>query len=852
MRRFLLPLLFLALPLSAATTRLPSNVRPTHYALRMTPDLAAETFAGTETIDVEVREATGAITMHAVGLNLHGVTINDQSAAVAFDAANDFVTLTVPEPLAPGRAKIRLAFDGKLSQGLRGFYLSRTEKRKYAVTQFEAMSARRAFPCFDEPALKATFDITLVVDAADTAISNGAIVRDTPAAGGKHAIDFATTKRLPTYLVALLVGDFQCINGEADGIPLRVCGTPGRQNLGAFSMAIAQQSIRFFDNYYGIKYPFAKLDMVGIPDFAAGAMENAAAITFREADLFVDEAAASTIVKKRVAEVVAHEIAHQWFGDLVTMKWWDDIWLNEGFATLMSEKPVESWKPEWQSELDAPLLADSAMNVDAQRSTRSVRVPANAMTESALFDSGITYNKTASVLRMTEDWLGRDVFRDAIRTYLKKYSFSNAAAEDFWGTMRTASKMPIDNVLQSFIDQPGPPLLHVSETCSTDGRKVTIAQERLLPLGDSQAQTWTIPICTDVAGAKSNEPCRLIAKPTETLTFKGVCDRPLFLGRNGIGYYVVDYAPPLRASLRAHLGDLNAPERIAYNGNEWLLVRAMRRDAGEYLGLLRALPRPADRPLVTAIGDNIVYLDQRLVNESNRAGWQSFVGQVMRGFAPATWDAPAAETSEQRIARATVLWILGYVAADRDVIAGARTVADRYMHDPSSVDAVIADRALRIAAVYGDAPFYERVLAQLQAAPNPELANRYRGLLMLFRDPALQARSLDFAFSNKVRAQDAGGLISAAFGDRATRPAAWAAAKAHWNDLEQSANNVTNRIAFASASFCDPAAKKDVESFFAEHGQKLSQRTVTRASETINDCLAFRSAQQQSFDAAVK
>jgi aminopeptidase N/puromycin-sensitive aminopeptidase len=838
MRRLILALAFLASPLAGAT-RLPQTVIPEHYAIRIAPDLQNETFSGEETIDVDVKEPIDSITMHAVDLVLRDVTINQLPAAVTFDAPNETVTLKVSQTIPPGRGAIRIAFDGKLLPQLRGLYLSRTAKRKYAATQFEAMSARRAFPCFDEPAMKAIYDVTLVVDDGDTAISNGAIVSDTTAGNGKHAIRFAMTKRMSTYLLAFLVGDFQCISGSADGTPIRVCSTPGLQQLGGFALSAAQNSVKFFNRYYDIQYPFDKLDLISIPDFAAGAMENAGAITFRETDLLIDERTASVLVQKRVAEVVAHEIAHQWFGDLVTMEWWNDIWLNEGFATFMSQKPIEVWKPEWRADLDKPAQTVSALLVDSQLSTRPIRTP-QAAEGGGMFDAAITYDKTASVLRMVEEWIGREAFRRAISTYLKKYAWSNAAAEDFWATMKASSQQPIDAVLQSFIDLTGPPLLHVTETCEANGRQVTITQERMVPRGaTAPAQTWTIPICMT--------SCRVIAQPAQTFPLPSTCDHPLFLSRNGTGYFLVDYPENERTLLRTHLRDLAPSERISFHGNEWLLLRNNRRDAGEYLALLRAMPRPAERQIATAIADNLVWLDQRLVDDHNRDAWRAFVRQVLPA---ATWETLPGETSEQRIARAYTLWTFGYIG-DAEVIAGARRVAEQYMKDPSSVDALLADRSLRLSAVYGDEAFFNGVVEQLEKAPNPEIANRYRALLPLFRDPKLIARAIDYIYSDRVRTQDLPIVVAAMFAEPATRPAAWAAAKSRWADIEKRSPATLGRIA-ASASFCDAESKKDVESFFAAHPLRTGQRALSRAIEAIDTCIAFRAAQQQSFDLALR
>src|SRR5262245_11088699 len=539
-------LLLAAIPLAAA--RLPKSVVPSHYTLRIAPDLANETFEGTETIDVDVIEPVDAITLHAVDLDVRDVVVNEQPATVQVDAPNQTITLKLGATLPVGKASIRTRFSGKLSQKLRGLYLSRTPKRKYAVTQFESTDARRAFPSFDEPAFKAVFDITLVVDAGDTAISNTPIVSDTPEGNGKHAIHFAPSKPMSTYLVAMLVGDFRCIAGAADGIPIRVCSTGGMENLGRFALSAAEAAVKFYNRYFDIKYPFGKLDLISIPDFEAGAMENAGAVTFRETALLLDDKTASIERKKGVAGTVSHEIAHMWFGDLVTMAWWDDIWLNEGFASFMTRKPLEAWHPEWRTDLDAVSGTIQSLSLDTQRATRAIRTHAETPEEiNRLFD-GIAYGKTSAVLRMVESWLGRDVFRDGIRAYLTKYSWSNAAAEDFWGTMAESSKQPVDAVMKSFVDQAGAPLLGTSESCVGGESRVTIEQQRLSVAGKTVPGAWTLPLCA------RGEACRILSQKSETVAMKG-CDAPTFLSRDGAGYFAIEYATEERAKLRANLKD---------------------------------------------------------------------------------------------------------------------------------------------------------------------------------------------------------------------------------------------------------------------------------------------------------
>src|SRR3989441_11964938 len=366
-------LLLSAVPASAQ--RLPTIVTPEHYDLAFVVDLTRERFEGIETIGVRIAEPTTLIVLNAIDLQIRDVTIGAGSAAqkatVTRDEANQTATFTVPRLLAKGPSEIHVRFSGVLNHQLRGFYASEANGRKYAVTQFESTDARRAFPCFDEPALKATFALTVTVDRGDIAISNGKVLSDTPGpAAHQHTMKFATTAKMSSYLVAIAVGDFRCLDGAADAVPIRICATPDKRDLGRIALESAQQILQFYDSYYATKYPFGKLDVVAVPDFAAGAMENTAAIFYRETDLLADSKTASVDTRKKIASVLAHEMAHQWFGDLVTMQWWDDIWLNEGFATWMANKPLAAQHRDWMIDVDEEQETQTAMSLDALKSTR--------------------------------------------------------------------------------------------------------------------------------------------------------------------------------------------------------------------------------------------------------------------------------------------------------------------------------------------------------------------------------------------------------------------------------------------------------------------------------------------------
>ncbi len=389
--RSLAPLiLLLGIAPSASAQRLPSTVTPTHYDLTFTVDIPHERFDGTTTIHVDVHEPTSRIVLNAAELTFRDVSIGSgpsaQKATVAVDDQKQQATFTVARRLERGPTDLVVHYSGILNDQLRGFYLSRGKGRNYAVTQFESTDARRAFPCFDEPAFKATFSVTVIADRGDRVISNGKTLSDVAGpVPTKHTVTFATTPKMSTYLVAMAVGDFECREGGADGIPIRICATPDKKELTRIALESAEEILHFYDGYYAIKYPFEKLDVLAVPDFAAGAMENTAAIFYRETDLLADTKSASVATRKNIASVLAHEMAHQWFGDLVTMAWWDDVWLNEGFATWMENKPLAALHPEWNMPVDEEAETQEALGLDGLRATRPIH---NDVTTPAQRDEG--------------------------------------------------------------------------------------------------------------------------------------------------------------------------------------------------------------------------------------------------------------------------------------------------------------------------------------------------------------------------------------------------------------------------------------------------------------------------------
>lgn len=860
----------------ASAQRLPSDVAPSHYAVTFTPDLATATFGGNETIDVQVKRTASAITLNSAEIEIQKATVtqngNSQDAKVSFDAAKEQVTLGVGAPLTAGPATIQIQFTGTLNDKLRGFYLAKTQTRRYAVTQFESTDARRAFPSFDEPALKATFDITLVVDKGDTAISNGKIESDTPGPGdAKHTLKFSTTPKMSTYLVAMAVGDFQCNAGEADGIPIRVCGTPDKKPLGEVALRYAQEILKFYNQYYGIRYPYGKLDIVGAPDFEAGAMENTGAIFYRESLLFIDDKNSSVQSHDAVFEVLAHEMAHQWFGDLVTMQWWDNIWLNEGFATWMEKKPTQVLHPEWGSMLEAVKDTNEALNLDALRNTHPIRAKAETPDEiNEMFDP-ISYEKGAAVLRMIESYVSPDVFRRGVNAYLRKFAYGNATAEDFWTAMAQASNRPVDKIMLTFVNQPGEPVITVKTGCVTPpaqtvttrkGKRsrrkiqphpkteITISQQRFL--GDPResgakadnSPLWMIPVCIKT---DDNKPfCQIMADRQQTVPVVS-CSSWVFTNVNAVGYYRTHYDPEdLKKVSAAAMTGLVTAERMSLISDEAALIRAGQEKVGALLDLVSALGSDQERTVLESYRPMLGSINDFLVTDANREAYHTWVRSTFRPMlAKVGWTPATGENGDTRTLRADLVEILGQAGEDPDTIKEATKLARQYLQDPNSVDATLAPSVLRVAALGGDSALLDEYLAGLQRMKSPEQYYNVGFALTEFRGQPLVERVLQLAVSPQVRNQDAPHLISGVLANPEDQNAAWSWVKAHWADVEKKTTMSTGgEIVAATRNFCDATMRDDVQQFFTQHKVPSAERALKQAAEGVNACISYRSHQQ--------
>jgi aminopeptidase N/puromycin-sensitive aminopeptidase len=832
---------------TATAQRLPDTVIPTHYTLSVTPDLQAATFSGVEKIDVNIKQPTRSITLNAAEIQFESVVVHpkgpQQTASVSLDAGKEQATFTFPDTLPAGSATLAIRYTGILNNELRGFYLSKTPRRNYAVTQFEPTDARRAFPSFDEPAFKAAFDISLVVDAKDTAISNGQIVSDTPGPGAdKHTLEFSTTPKMSTYLVAFLVGDFACTAGTQDGVAIRVCATPDKVALTSYALGVAKFALHYYNNYFGIPYPLKKLDLIALPDFEAGAMENFGAITYREQTLLIDPQTASIRARQTVAVDITHEMAHQWFGDLVTMQWWDNVWLNEGFASWMENKAAAAMDPEWDIPLVVAADEQKTLDLDAQPSTRAIRARADTPDEINQMFDGIAYGKASDVLLAVENYEGPEVFRAGVQAYLRAHLYANATAEDFWNAQAAVSHKPVDKIMDSLITRNGVPIVSFGEPAAG---KVAVGQKRFFlspAIHPDPDQKWTLPVCFKSAAGKD---CALLTPSSTALPIPAA---PLFFANaDGKGYYRSAYAPAQYAALVDHAeSGLTPAERISLTGDEWAQVRANRAAVGQYLTLVTALRTDASAEVIaTALNGVSAIYEQLAATADEHAALSAWITKTFVPVYENLGPASPSDSDNTRQLRAELLENIGTYGNAPQVVAGARVIADQYLANPASIDATLGEAALTVAAHNGDAALFDRLQHLYETSDDPVLKHLALRLLGDFPSPELVARAVAFDASGKVRNQDAALQFAVPLGRSDSRDAAWSYMKNNWTNVSgQLTTGLGERLVTATGSFCSADARDDVKSFFASHTVAASSASLKHALERIDECIEFRTLQE--------
>jgi puromycin-sensitive aminopeptidase len=815
-------------------------VSPIRYDITLRPDLKAFTFAGSTSTTVTVHEAVSEITLNAIELDIAAARLEPADgpsleATISYNEAEQQVTFGLESSIEPDQYTLHTTFTGVLNDKLHGFYRSTFtdadgNEQVIATTQFESTDARRAFPCWDEPDRKAAFGVTLEIPEHLTALSNGHVVADDPIPDGLRRVRFADTMTMSTYLVAFIVGPLTFTEEvDANGVPLRVACVPGKEHLGEFALDIGEHSLNFFSEFFGIPYPSFKLDLVALPDFAFGAMENLGCVTFRETALLIDPATASTQELMRVADVVAHEIAHMWFGDLVTMKWWNGIWLNEAFATFMEMMCADSFRPNWKRWDAFATERAASMKVDGLSSTRPIEITVNRPEDAdAMFDV-LTYEKGSSVVRMLEQYLGPDVFRDGLRLYMKRHAYGNTETTDLWDALEDTSGEPARSIMDSWIFQGGYPL--VSAAVDDGGTTLTLSQKRFRYVGDDDPTVWQAPV---VVRDANGEQRVVLGKDPVTMTVAG--DGAVAVNAGGWGFFRVHYDAALASRIASRLDSLSAIERFNLASDAWAATLAGVADVDATLDLLASYRDETDPATWGLVAEIAAVLERVHSGDGLRAYVRDLAGPAAKRLG---WAAAPGEAETDGMVRAQVLELLGTVGADEAVISEARSRVDRAADgDTTALTGDIRRAALQTVGRLADETAFTTLLNGMRNATTPQEEQQYRYALAAASHEALVRRVCDLCVS-EIRSQDVSFvLIYLMWGKQ--QAVAWDWIEQHWDDLvARLPQNLVARSLSGIAAVTSPELAARIRTFVEAHPPAVGGKTVTQYLELMDVVVGF-------------
>ncbi|HEX2668966.1 MAG TPA: M1 family metallopeptidase [Gammaproteobacteria bacterium] len=732
---------------------LPGGVVPLHYALTLTPDASKLAFTGSVQIDLDVKQATRSIQLNAADLTFTKVSLPgiSETPSVTFDGEHETATLSFKSPVSAGRHRLDIEYTGKISQHAAGFfaldYDTASGKQRALFTQLENSDARRVLPCWDEPGIKASFTLTAVVPAAEMALSNTPAVKTTPLAGGLARVEFAPTPKMSSYLLFFGLGDFERISKKVDGVDVGVVVKRGDADKAKFVLDAAVQLLPWYEDYFGVKYPLAKLDLVGGPGQSQffGAMENWGAIFSFERALILDPKISTEEDLRRVYIITAHEMAHQWFGDLVTMEWWDDLWLNEGFASWMEYKATDHFHPEWKPWLDSVSAKENAMRLDARDGSHPIVTPIyDVLQASQAFDS-ITYSKGQAIVRMLEAYVGEDAFRQGVRAYIKAHAYGNTVTDDLWRELDKASKESITQVAHDFTLQAGIPL--VQADCNETGLRLT--QARFTADGAGQpAGNWHVPVnIASVDGTPLWHGFVSADKPVDVPLKSGVV--PLVNAGQG-GYYRVLYDGPSFGRLAARFEDLSPTDQLGLLNDSQALGYAGYESLTDFLQLTRHASANLDPMVTRTLVDQLEELDSLYEGLPGQAAFKAYGRKTLAPvFAKVGWDGKPGEDQNITLLRSDLLGALGKFN-DPDVVKEAHARFAKYLKDPASLNADLRQAVLDIVADHADAATWDQLHALAQAATSNLEKRQLYVYLGSAHDPALVQKALALSLTEEV------------------------------------------------------------------------------------------------------
>jgi len=757
------------------TTQLPRNVRPTHYNIEVVPHADKLAFDGKVAIRVEVLEPTDRIVLNAVGMTFASVKVDPengkvQTPAVTTDANAQTATFTFREPLVPGAYLLSMDYTGKISTQANGLfaidYDTKAGKQRALFTQFEAPDARRFIPSWDEPAYKATFTLEATVPSAQMAISNMPVADTTDLGNGSKRVRFAPSPKMSTYLLFFSAGDFDRATAKMGDIEVGVATQKGLVDQARFALDSSVDVLREYNDYFGVDYPLPKLDNIASPGGSQffSAMENWGAILTFEHTLLMNPTISTPSDKQRVFGVAAHEIAHQWFGNLVTMQWWDDLWLNEGFATWMASRTTKKMYPEWNTGLSAVSGRDFAMSLDAVATTHPVVQRVQTVDQVSQAFDAITYQKGSAVISMLEGYVGADAWRDGVRSYMKKHAYNNTVSDDLWREIQAAAGKPVLDIAHDFTLQPGVPLIRVTAAGCVDGKTaLTLTQgEFTKDRPGKQSLAWRVPVIASVVGS-STDARTIVEGGSGKLDVSG-CG-PVVVNAGQTGYYRTLYAPAQFAEVRNGFAKLSSIDQLGVLNDVWALGMTGLQPASDYLDLASATPVDADPQIWGDIAGSFTSLDAYYAGDAaRRAKLRTFaIARLAPVFAMIGWTAQPGEADPVTILRSDLIGTLGSLG-DAAVIAEARRRYAAQATDPTAMPADLRRTILGVVALNADNETWDKLHADAIAEKTQLVKDMLYSLLSIAKDKALAQRALDLALTDEPGATNSASMISTVAG----------------------------------------------------------------------------------------
>lgn len=843
-------------PFDFASTpgKLPKQVRPTEYSIWIKPDLKKLTFVGHETVKLNVEQATSQLVLNAADLMVSDAQLDGKTIPkTKFDAKNELLTVTAPEELTPGQHTLALKFSGKINQFGRGLFYGKYQeqstgaKKIFLGTQFEATDARRLFPCWDEPAFRARFQLTTAVPENWLAVSNMPVATEKKVSGGRE-VEFQPSPSMSSYLVVFCAGEFDTVESEVDGVKLRITTTRGKTDSARYALEVSAQILHYYNEYFGIPYPLPKLDQLAIPGGFGGAMENWGGITYYETALLFDPANSSAATKQTVYEVIAHEVAHQWFGDLVTMAWWDNLWLNEGFASWMGTKCTARFNPQWEVWLQKNLPRDptrrtgivkeQAMEGDAHVTTHAIqqKIETEADANNAFDD--ITYKKGQSFLRMLESFLGEEAFRDGIRRYIEAHKYSNSTTADLWNALSEVSGKPVADIAAGWTEQPGFPVVNVKRQANN---KVALSQERFtVNFRDNANFTWKIPLTYLIDGQSA--PATLLMSEKVATLEDVPADRALKLNVEGAGNYRVAYDEASWKLLLATLPGMNVPDQVNLLSDAWAFVQEGRRPLRFYTDLVDRLPPSTAIAVRDQIINTFDSIDHLLAGTAERESFRRYARGVLRPTLDALGIQPKPDEPETAsLLRASLIQHLG-LFGDEDVTKMCRQNFDNYLKNPASVPPDLRPPTFAVIMRYGDAVTWQKLHELGVKTASTEDKQYYYDALAFAADPKLLQKSLAITLTDELPTSRAVFMVAKVARESDRSDLAWEFAKKNLKPLltKVDALNANSYLPSLFTFFFDPARIEELKTFAKKNLSEASQKPVEIASDEIQFRADFR------------